>query len=360
MYKKLLTLLLTLVICLGLAAPALAAAGTHSGSTYSDVPASSWAAKDIQRATELGLFQGIGDGKFGRGQPITRAAFVTALSRLFRWEPVNPETPTFSDVTPDRWFYTAVETAAAHGALLTEKGSFRPSAHITREEMAVMLIRGMGYTSLAGSLSREPSPFTDVTVNRGFITVAYDMGIVSGVGDGKFAPKSTAVREQAAAMLVRVYDKLWAASQLTETPTGSVLSVATPAADPNDEMPITPLEPLGDLYTTLRDAKAQGMDLSTAVLRLTPGGVCTLVSNGSSLSTEIFSPEKVQEALDHPSAKLYYSPRYESAYCLYKPNGYQSATLWYQSDESLAAKLQLARLFDVTQYTFAPAAVPAA
>lgn len=369
MGKKLLTLLLALVICLGLAAPALAAGGTYSSRTYSrtsgsgaysDVPASSWAAEDIRRAAELGLFQGIGGGKFGRGQPITRAAFVTALTRLFRWEPVSPEEPSFSDVTPDRWFYTAVETAASHGALLTEKGSFRPSEHITREEMTVMLIRGMGYASLAGTLSREASPFTDVTVNRGFITMAYDMGIVNGVGDGRFAPKSTAVREQAAAMMVRVYDKLWAPSRQVELHTGPVLSVATPKPVPGDEMPITPLEPLGDLYTTLRDAKAQGTDLSTAVLQLTPGGVCTLESHGAALTTQIFSPEQVQEALGHPSAKLYFSPRYESAYCIYKPNGYQSATLWYQSEESMAAKLQLARLFGVDEYIFAQASLEAA
>ena len=31
-------------------------------------------------------------------------------------------------------------------------------------------------------------------------------------------------------------------------------------------------------------------------------------------------------------------------------NSYQTATVWYQSEESLAAKLQLARLFGVTRY----------
>lgn len=348
MRKKLFTLLLALGLCLGLALPALAAEGT-----YSDVPSQSWAAKDIQRAAELGLFQGVGDGKFGRGQPITRAAFVTALSRVFRWEPVTPESPTFSDVGPDKWYYTAVETAASHGALLTDKGSFRPSANITREEMTVMLIRGMGYASLAGTVSQEPSPFSDVTVNKGFITVAYDFGIVDGVGGGKFAPKSTALREQATALLVRVHDRLWTKSRQVDAPQGTIITVATPKADPKAEMPITPLEPLTELYTALRAAKAQGTDLSRAALQLTPGGVCTLVSHGSSLTTEIFSPEQVQEALSHSSARLYYSDRYESAYCIYAPNGYQSATLWYQSDKSMAAKLQLSRLFGVDQYVFA-------
>lgn len=48
--------------------------------------------------------------------------------------------------------------------------------------------------------------------------------------------------------------------------------------------------------------------------------------------------------------RTYYSTRYESAYCIYQPNAYQTATVWYQSQESQAAKLRLARLFGVTRY----------
>ena len=35
---------------------------------------------------------------------------------------------------------------------------------------------------------------------------------------------------------------------------------------------------------------------------------------------------------------------------IYAPNAYQTATVWYQSEESMAAKLRLARLFGVTRY----------
>ena len=49
----------------------------------------------------------------------------------------------------------------------------------------------------------------------------------------------------------------------------------------------------------------------------------------------------------------YYSDRYECAYCIYQPSPGQTATVWYQSDESMEAKLQLARLFGVTRYFMA-------
>ena len=86
--KKHLTIwLLSIALLLGLAPEARAA------ERYADVPETHWAASDIARATELGLFQGVGGGKFGLGRPISRAAFATALTRLFGWEEVRPGQP---------------------------------------------------------------------------------------------------------------------------------------------------------------------------------------------------------------------------------------------------------------------------
>ena len=130
------------VLC---AAPAARAAG------FADVPADSWAAEAIYRGVELGLFQGQSADRFGMGRPMTRAAFVTAMCRLFGWELVTPETPTFRDVQdPDAWYYSAVETAYVHGAVTNQTDTFRPGDPITREELAVMLVRALGYGTIAG------------------------------------------------------------------------------------------------------------------------------------------------------------------------------------------------------------------
>lgn len=348
MRNKLLSLALALVLCLGLILPASAAS-----SGYSDIPSGHWSEESVRRATQLGLFEGTGDGKFGRGQPITRAAFVTAMVRLFGWEEVTPAKASYTDVTSNRWFYTAIETARANGAFASTSGAFHPTANITREEMAVMLIRSLDYASLAGTAGSYSSPFTDVTTNKGFITLAYDLGIVDGVGNGKFAPDSTATREQAAAMLVRLYDRLHARStKLSTAGSYTKITVETPKASDSDAMPTTPLEPIGELYAQLRSAKNRGTDLSRAVLCLTEGGVRTITSSSGIVATDTLSADEVQDILSRSGVKTYYSTRYESAYCIYRPNSYQTATLWYQSDESLAAKLQLARLFGVTKYIF--------
>ena len=74
------------------------------------------------------------------------------------------------------------------------------------------------------------------------------------------------------------------------------------------------------------------------------------VTGGESMTTSLLTAAAVQEALAHPEAKTYYSDQYESAYCIYPVDELQTATLWYQSEESMSAKLQLAKLFGVTRY----------
>ena len=343
MKKTIFSIFIALALWAGLSTAASAA-------DYSDVPDGHWAAGSIQEATSLGIFQGLDDGRFGLGRPISRAEFVTALVRFFGWESPAGSRASYADVPGDVWFAAAVETALANNALAAAGQEFHPYDVVTRSEMASMILRSLGYTYLAGSAAEYSVPFSDVSVNRGFITLAYDLGLMTGAGQGLFDPEAPATREQAATVLVRVHDQLAAPSVPLDSLAGyRALSVDTPAARADDELPITPLEPLTGLYAALRRMKGDGGDPASTALRLTAGGVETLSGPGG-LTTTALSPREVQEALAHPNAKTYYSDQYESAYCIYQPNPLQTATLWYQSEESMAAKLQLAKLFGVTHY----------
>ena len=155
-------------------------------------------------------------------------------------------------------------------------------------------------------------------------------------------------------MLVRVYDKLHAASRQVQSAGNSrVVSVSTPMSDLDAAAPATPLEPIAELYRALRNAKNSGADPEKTVLQLTAGGVRTLVAGGRVVSTAAVSAGEVRRILTSEDVSTYYDSRYESAYCIYRPNDAQTATLWYQSGESQAAKLRLARLFGVTRYVLA-------
>ena len=194
-----------LCACLtGVLAPSAAAAST----AFSDVPASHWAADSIARSVELGLFQGETKTTFGLGHSMTRAAFVVVLCRLFGWEMQTPAEGTYTDVQdPSAWYFSAVETAYANGAITRQTERFRPADAITREEIAVMLVRALGYGTIAGLAQELPMPFRDVTSNVGYISMAYELGIITGTSATTFSPDQTATREQAAVMLMRLYER---------------------------------------------------------------------------------------------------------------------------------------------------------
>ncbi len=191
-----------------LALSALLAVPAGAATRFSDVPADHWAAQSIARAVDAGLIQGRGDGAFGLGQPMTRASFVTVLGRLMGWKTVTPDEPTFTDVAPEDWFYGAVETACANGAVLSQSGTFRPADAVTREEMASMLVRCLGYETLSGLALDLPTTFQDLTTNAGYIAVAYDLGLMNGYSATTFGPNDPASREEAAVVLMRLHDRL--------------------------------------------------------------------------------------------------------------------------------------------------------
>lgn len=196
--KRIFALLLTLAL-LASSGAALAAGG------YTDVPDSHWAAASIQSAKTYGLMSGMTSKTFGLGQTITRAQFVTVTARMLGWDTKTTTASGFTD-TKGHWAEGAISAAVQHGAL-DKGGSFRPDAAISREDMAVILVRALGYQSVAEKAAGYALPFTDVKNNKGYVTVAYDIGLTNGVSATQFAPAASATREQAATMLVRIYEK---------------------------------------------------------------------------------------------------------------------------------------------------------
>lgn len=179
---------------------------------YTDLPAEVWAREAANSAKAYGLMSGSNDGSFGFGQTMTKAEFITVLSRMLGWQTISPDTPSFSDVAKEEWYYSAVETALSYQTI-DQTETFAPTAPITREEMAVMLVRALGYDTLAQSVTSLPTPFSDVKSNTGYITVARDIGMTKGTSATTFSPAQTAKREEAAAMLVRVYQKYTSKTQ---------------------------------------------------------------------------------------------------------------------------------------------------
>lgn len=182
--------------------------GTASAAGFRDVPTGHWAAAEISRCVEKGFFQGQSAERFGLGQAMTRSAFAVVLCRFFGWDQTATGAAPYTDIPSGAWYAGAIDAAYTHGAITRQDKQFRPGDPITREELTVMLLRALGYSTLSGLAETLSHPFTDVSTSEGYITLAHDMGLMNGTAATTFAPDRHATREQVAVILMRLYDKL--------------------------------------------------------------------------------------------------------------------------------------------------------
>lgn len=306
---------------------------------FTDVPEGHWAEGSIRWAAYYGLMQGVGDGRFGLGQEMTRAAYVTVLCRMMQWETVTPETGSFVD-NPDRgaWYYAAVETANANGAIPGGSAYFRPDDAVTREEMAVMLVRAMGFSVLSGTVQDE-CPFEDVTAAEGYITLAWRMGLMQGTGGNLFEPKRAATREEAATLLLRAYNRLSAyiicdrAALATEN-----AAAVEPVTGTGGSIPASPRAPMESVYETAVAVGTGGDVVLCAVPLL------QIVSGGKVVEERELTQEELARWLTQEGAVLRRSSRYESSYLLCALDDGSTAVVWYESEDDIAEKVMLCRL----------------
>lgn len=211
--KKLLSSLLAAALTAGLLVPSAGAVDT----VFSDVPAESALAGEVRKAVDYGLMNGYDNDTFGYGDSMTRAQFTAVLVRMMGWDTVTPQTPSYTDVPASHTWYSVIETAAAHD-VAGAGGAFRPSDPVTRGEMAELLVRALGLKGAAERLNDTSStysrihggtPFIDLPEGKaGHIAIAYRIGMTNGTSPTTFSPDNTATRAQAAAMLVRIYEKI--------------------------------------------------------------------------------------------------------------------------------------------------------
>lgn len=201
--KRLQRVLSCLLLC-----ALLAGLSAVPASALSDVPEDFWAKEDIDRCVALRYFYPESDGSFGVGKEMSRAEFVAVLCRAMGWKPTSPARAVYEDVSEKEWYAGALESAYHQGAVTSQDSKFRPGDLITRSEAAAMLVRALGYGSLAGLIQDMSLPFRDVKANNGYIVMAYGLGLMDGTSATSFSPNDHISREQTAAILMRLYDKL--------------------------------------------------------------------------------------------------------------------------------------------------------
>lgn len=165
-----------------------------------------WARLDIAMALSSGYIQGVSasGNVLAPKQKLTRAEFLTLLLRLLQEFPDSKAVSGFKDVPVGKWYSGTIAKAVELGIVSPSSGNFEPNRGITREEAAVM-VTNAAWLATFGSSDRVK--FVDTNglpeASRKAIQAVNEHEVMTGSG-GRFDPKQVLVREQAAAILIRL------------------------------------------------------------------------------------------------------------------------------------------------------------
>ena len=175
---------------------------------FTDVPA--WAEEYVTFLAARGIITGVGGGKYGAGDQIKRADFVTMLARTAGVD-TSKYSAVFDDVDPGAKYAGAVGWAAENGITTgTGKNVFSPNAGIKRQDMAVMIKRFVDSVGYELPSVNDWLRFADQDEISSYavdaVAALQQAGIIDGKtgpgGTGKvYAPKDVATRAEIAKIL---------------------------------------------------------------------------------------------------------------------------------------------------------------
>lgn len=158
----------------------------------------------------------------GSSGSIRRPSNRTSDSTFTLTAPTYNTTKTlFSDLTEGSWEVPYVMNLTERKIFVGyEDGSFRPNINISRQEIAVALVRAMGLTPDA-EVADAHTGFTDdadvADWARGYVNIAVTKNLFTGYDDGEFKPTRTISRQELITVIMRLTGDVTTASTLNYT-----------------------------------------------------------------------------------------------------------------------------------------------
>ena len=184
-----------------------------NGASFRDVSENAWYADAVKLAVERGLTNGTGPDTFSPNSPVTRAMFVTMLSRMHLitdGSAVIRGKTGFPDVPADKWYSEPASWAADLGVVKGVNGLFLPDSSITREQIVTMFYRYAQSQGLDLSGGGDLSGFRDAAAVSGWaeeaVRWACGTGLLQG-SEGLLDPGGNATRAQVVTLFLRFMDR---------------------------------------------------------------------------------------------------------------------------------------------------------
>ncbi|WP_426446752.1 S-layer homology domain-containing protein [Paenibacillus sp. S-38] len=175
---------------------------------FADLPSGHWASAAVRELAAKGIVNGMENGRFAPDQSVTRAQFAAMVVRALGLEAKSGAAQPFTDVASGAWYAKAVAAAYSHGIVGgRSESTFAPDELITREEMAVLIVRA--HAAQEGGKAAEgaglQAVFTDYAEVSDWaaeaVQSAVELKLLQGRAQGLFAPGDTTTRAESAQVI---------------------------------------------------------------------------------------------------------------------------------------------------------------
>ncbi|MWV43923.1 DUF2252 domain-containing protein [Paenibacillus sp. HJL G12] len=182
--------------------------------TFADIT-KHWAKSEIELLAGKRIVQGTSAEAFSPDKVMSRAELTSLFTKAFALQE-DQASAGFSDVAAAAWYAGAIGAASKAGIVTGfPGGEFKPSEALTREQMAVMMVKA---AELAGKPLQRLSgagaavPFKDADRISGYAQTAVNLcreaGIIRGNPDGSFSPAAPVTRAEAAVMIKQLLQQI--------------------------------------------------------------------------------------------------------------------------------------------------------
>jgi predicted outer membrane repeat protein len=178
---------------------------------FTDIAPENLFYSDVLSLYKRGLINGSTADTFSPQTSATRGMTATILGRLAKVNADEYAIGSFDDVAERKYYAGYVEWAKETGIVkgITDR-LFMPDKAVTRQDLAVLIVRYAEYFGIELPIIREYSGFEDSAdisdYAREAIAACFKAGIINGDSGNRFNPKSNVTRAEFAAMLNRFVD----------------------------------------------------------------------------------------------------------------------------------------------------------
>ncbi len=189
----------------GIINPPVSGPVTGQTKKFDDIENYAWAKDAINALASKGIVNGVSETEFAPANNIKRCDLALMIVRAFGFTGANGVG--FSDVPTDAYYADAVKTAQALGIINgLGDGKFGPQDFVTRQDMAVMLQRALAKKNIALSGSANVE-FADADQIAGYAKYAVETlakaGVITGDENKNANPVGNATRAELAVMIYR-------------------------------------------------------------------------------------------------------------------------------------------------------------